>query len=158
MNRIHLVLSDIRSAYNVGSMLRTADAAGVEKVYLCGITPTPIDRFGRRRPDIAKVALGAENFVAWEGCEDVCKTIEGLKKNGFTVVGVEQDSHSEPYYTFTSDSAVAFVVGEETQGLTKEVLSLCDSIVEIPMRGEKESLNVSVALGIVLFGFIYKPS
>lgn len=155
---IHLILSDIRSAHNVGSILRTADAGGVEKVHLCGITPAPVDRFGRKRADIAKVALGAEDVVPWESCKDVFKKIETLKGENFIVVGVEQHRRSIPYYTFTSKQPVAFVLGEETKGLSEEILSLCDAVVEIPMRGEKESLNVSVALGVVLFGFIYKSA
>jgi tRNA G18 (ribose-2'-O)-methylase SpoU len=145
------ILSDIRSAYNVGAMLRTADGAGVSKVFLCGCTPTPIDRFGRKRADIAKVALGAEESVVWEYYASVEECITSLKKEGVQIVAVEQSPRSIPYNTFKKTSPVAFVFGEETRGIPKSLLDLCDTILEIPMRGKKESLNVSVACGVVLY-------
>ena len=86
-----LILDDIRSVYNVGSLLRTADAVGVCKVYMCGYTPTPIDRFGRKRKDIAKTALGAEDSVEWEYCEDIKKLINLLKKENYFIISLEQD-------------------------------------------------------------------
>lgn len=158
MESIHLILCDIRSTHNVGSILRTADAVGVKVVYLCGVTPAPIDRFGRKRTDIAKVALGAEESVRWVEAGDIQKTIRTLKDAGVTIVAVEQDTRSVPYHTFSATGPVAFVLGEETKGIPAHILNECDSIVEIPMKGKKESLNVAVATGIVLFRCIEKSS
>jgi tRNA G18 (ribose-2'-O)-methylase SpoU len=138
----------------VGSIFRTADAAGVEKIYLIGTTPTPIDRFGRERSDIAKVALGAEKTIPWEYSEDIENVLGKLKKDGVTIVSVEQHERSINYTAFKSDKDVAFIFGEETKGIPEEVLTLCESIVEIPMKGQKESLNVSVTAGVILFRFI----
>jgi tRNA G18 (ribose-2'-O)-methylase SpoU len=154
MQHIYLLLHNIRSAHNVGSILRTADAARVTKVFMCGCTPTPIDRFGRKRRDVAKVALGAEVNIPWEYREDITEVITELQKKKVRVVAVEQDIASIPYTEFKNDTATAFILGEETKGISKDILTLCDSIIEIPMKGKKESLNVSVATGIVLFRFV----
>ena len=120
-------------------------------MYLCGVTPTPLDRFGRTRTDIVKVALGAETLVPWEHNPETLICIQKLKEEGYKIIAVEQDERSKNYKEVKSDSKTAFVFGEETKGLSKEILSACDEVVEIPMLGEKESLNVSVAAGIVLF-------
>ena len=149
-----VILPNIRSVHNVGSIFRTSDAAGIQKIYLVGVTPDPIDRFGRDRTDIAKVALGAEKTVAWEHTETLEGVVNNLKNLGYYIVALEQDSASVDYkaVSLPSDKEnFAFIVGEETQGLSAEELSLADTIAEIPMRGEKESLNVSVATGIALF-------
>lgn len=151
METIYLILDNIRSTHNVGSILRTADAAGVAHVFLCGVTPSPVDRFGRDRGDVAKVALGAEKSVPWSYEKETNEIILSLKEKGVVIVGVEQHKDSVPYNTLSYTRPVAFVLGEETKGLTKDTLGLCDLIVEIPMRGKKESLNVSVAAGIILF-------
>ena len=154
MNTVYLILQNIRSAHNVGSILRTADCAGVGKVYLCGTTPSPVDRFGRKRSDVAKVALGTEESVSWEYCEDARTAIQDCKEKGMQVVAVEQDERSVPYMEYEMQQDAVFVLGEETVGLPQEVLEVCDAVVEIPQRGKKESLNVSVAAGVVLFGCI----
>lgn len=146
-----LILDNIRSVYNVGSIFRTCDAAGVSKIYLCGVTPAPIDRFGRARKDMAKVALGAEKNVPWEHVADTKVCIQNLKKENIRVVAVEQDARAENASAFSAPSPVAFVFGEETKGLQKDILDVCDDIIEIPMHGTKESLNVSVVVGIILF-------
>ena len=146
-----IILHNIRSVHNVGSVLRTADGVGVAKVFLCGCTPAPIDRFGRKRADIVKVALGAEDFVEWEHCASTEECIASLKKEGVQVVAVEQSVQSIPYHTYTQTSPIAFLFGEETCGLPESLLTLCDTVLEIPMYGKKESLNVSVAVGIVLY-------
>lgn len=146
-----LILDNIRSVHNVGSIFRTADAAGVSKIYLIGVTPTPVDRFGRERKDLAKVALGAEKTVPWEHGEDSLEMINALKKDGVKVVAVEQSPNSVSLYNFKSAEKVAYVLGSETDGLSSEVLEASDEVVEIPMKGEKESLNVSVVAGIILF-------
>jgi tRNA G18 (ribose-2'-O)-methylase SpoU len=146
-----LILHDIRSVENVGAMFRTADAAGIDKIYLTGYTPTPLDRFGRKRGDLAKSALGAEEFVKWEYKKMVCPVIAKLKREGFKVIAIEQDKNSIDYKKVKLQNKNAFLVGAEVTGIPKNILKKCDIIAEIPMRGRKESLNVSVALGIALF-------
>lgn len=150
---IRLVLDNIRSVYNVGSIFRTADAAGVTKIYCVGTTPTPTDRFGRKRKDFAKVSLGAEGSVAWEHCgnDEMLKIIKKMKNEGVTVVSLEQDRDSTDYRKLKAGNKTLVIVGNEVKGVSKELLDTSDVIAEIPMRGQKESLNVSVACGILLF-------
>lgn len=146
-----LILNDIRSAENVGAMFRTADAAGINKIYLMGYTPAPLDRFGRKRRDIAKSALGAEEFVPWEQVKSINILLKKLKKDGFTIIGLEQDERAMDYKKVKIKSKNAFLVGTEVTGIPKNILNKCDVIAQIPMKGKKESLNVSVSLGIALF-------
>ncbi len=146
-----LILHDIRSAHNVGAIFRTADAAGVEKIYLTGITPSPLDRFGKPRKDVAKAALGAEKTVLWESKKTIAPVITALKKDGFELVAIEQSEKSVDYKKYKPSTNVAFVLGNEVNGIAPSVLKKCDVILEIPMRGRKESLNVSVTAGIALF-------
>lgn len=146
-----LLLHDIRSAHNVGSIFRTADAAGVSKVFLSGVTPAPQDRFGRAQRDIAKTALGAERYLIWEYKKSPAAIISALRKKGWAIVAVEQDAHALDYRKFRIKKPTLFVLGNEVSGVPKQVLKRCDAILEIPMRGRKESLNVSVAAGVVLF-------
>lgn len=148
--QIAILLHDIRSTHNVGSIFRTSDALGVDSIYMSGYTPTPVDKYGRGRKDIAKVALGAEKTIKWEYAEDPKKIISKLKKEGFFVVAIEQDEKSIDYKKVKVRKPVLFVVGNEVDGVDKKILSLCDVIAEIPMKGEKESLNVSVAFGVAL--------
>jgi len=146
-----LVLDNIRSTHNVGSIFRIADCVGVLKIYLVGVTPDPVDRFGRDRKDIAKVSLGAEKTILWEHATDIKKLIAKLKKDGFEVVALEQDEDSIDYKKYKPQFPFALILGEEVNGIRKETLNLCDKIIEIKMAGEKESLNVSVATGVALF-------
>lgn len=146
-----LILHNIRSVENVGAIFRTADAVGIDKIYLTGYTPTPLDRFGRKRGDLAKSALGAEEFVKWEQKKTIFPLIAKLKKDGFQIVGIEQDEKSIDYKKVKLNNKNAFIVGAEVTGIPKNVLQKCAIIAEIPMRGKKESLNVSVALGVALF-------
>lgn len=154
MREIIVILYNIRSVENVGAMFRTADAAGVDKIYLCGITPAPLDRFGRKRKDLAKSALGAEEFVPWEQVKNISTLLLKLKKQGFQIIGAEQDEKSVDYRKVKMKSKNALVMGAEVEGIPKNILKKCDVVAEIPMRGKKESLNVSVALGVVLFGML----
>ena len=148
-----VLLHNIRSAYNVGSIFRTADAICVEHLYLTGYTPAPIDGFGNKRLDIQKTALGAQNKVSWSKHASVGKLILDLKKEGFFIVGVEQSAFSVDYKKFkVSKRKSVFIFGNEVRGVSKQTLLKCDEIIEIPMKGFKESLNVSVSVGIVLFG------
>lgn len=146
-----LILHNIRSVSNVGAMFRTADAAGINKIYLTGYTPAPLDRFGRKRKDLAKSALGAENFVMWESKKSLPALMRTLRRGKFLIVGIEQAKNSIDYKEVGLKNKNAFIVGAEVAGIPKNVLEKCDIVAEIPMRGKKESLNVSVALGVVLF-------
>ncbi len=150
----YLILNDIRSVYNVGAIFRTADAIGIDKIYLTGITPTPLDRFMRPRADLAKSALGAEKNVPWEYIKSPLVLINKLKKQGFTLYALEQDPQSVDYKKVTLNSKSAVIVGNEVSGVTKKLLSKVDTIAEIPMNGTKESLNVSVSLGIVIYRWL----
>ena len=146
-----IVLDNIRSVHNVGSIFRTADAAGVRMIYLCGFTPQPIDRFGRARADFAKVSLGAEKTVKWKHFENITDVLKKLKEKDFTIIAIEQAENSVDYKKVKVSEKTAFVFGNEPSGISKEVLDKCDVVVEISMKGEKESLNVSVSAGIALF-------
>jgi 23S rRNA (guanosine2251-2'-O)-methyltransferase len=150
MERV-LILNDIRSVINVGAIFRTADAVGVTKIYLTGYTPGPLDRFNRKRRDFSKAALGSENSVKWERVEDVKECINRLQKEGFEVVALEQSENSIGYKDVEVKEKTSVIVGNEVSGVSKDVLDICDVIAEIPMVGEKESLNVSVATGVFLF-------
>ncbi len=160
-SQLALVIPNIRSAHNVGSLFRTADGAGFTKIYLCGYTPTPIDRFGRPQKEIAKTALGAEKTVAYEYLPTLKETIKKLKKDGYIVIGLEQDKKAIKIGSKEGDSffenkiktssKVALVVGEEVSGMTAKDKGLMDHLIELPMHGEKESLNVSVAGGITMY-------
>ncbi|MDD3662542.1 MAG: TrmH family RNA methyltransferase [Candidatus Pacebacteria bacterium] len=146
-----LILSDIRSAINVGAIFRTSDAVGIDKVYLVGCTPCPTDKFGRIQKDIKKSALGAEDFVPWEYQEKIIPLIKDLKKKGFEIIALEQAKESLDYRKYKKPKKVAIILGQEVSGVDKKVLKYCDKIIEIPMYGKKESLNVSVACGVALF-------
>ncbi|MFA6520085.1 MAG: TrmH family RNA methyltransferase [Candidatus Paceibacterota bacterium] len=146
-----LILYNIRSVENVGAMFRTADAAGISKIYLVGYTPAPLDRFGRKRGDLAKSALGAEEFVFWEQKKTIFPLLVKLKKEGCQIIAIEQDKKSVDYRKVKTKAKNAFIAGPEVTGIPKNILEKCDVIAEIPMRGKKESLNVSVAFGIALF-------
>jgi len=148
------MLHNVRSAHNVGSIFRTADAAGVTMIYLAGVTPAPRDRFGRVQKEIAKVALGAETSVVWEKHTSPGRVIATLRRGGWKVAAVEQDTHSKNYRNFKTGDRTLFIFGNEVRGLPSSVLKKCNAIIEIPMHGKKESLNVSVAAGIILFSAV----
>lgn len=149
--KIAVLLHNIRSAHNVGSIFRTADAAGIRQVYLTGYTPTPRDRFGRSQKEIAKIALGAECTLPWSQAAELKPLIARLKREGWLVVGVEQDSRARDYRAFRAKKPTLFIFGNEVHGLSRAARDLCDELIEIPMYGNKESLNVSVAAGVILF-------
>ena len=146
-----LIIHDVRSVTNVGAMFRTADTAGINKIYLTGYTPTPLDRFGRVRKDMTKSALGAEKFVPWEYKKSLPTLLRNLKRRKYLIIGIEQAKNSIDYKKVKLQDKNAFIVGSEVPGIHKNILKKCDIIAEIPMRGKKESLNVSVACGIALF-------
>lgn len=149
-NDLVVILHNIRSAMNVGSIFRTADGAGVAKIYLTGYTPTP------PHSGILKTALGAEKFVAWEKFSKLDRLIKKLKKQKYKIIGLEQNEKSKPLHSFRLRGNTAMILGNEVRGLSQAILRKCDEIVEIPMRGKKESLNVSVAFGVAAYGILNK--
>jgi len=159
MKSICLIAVDIRSTYNVGSLFRTADGFSAE-IVLVGISPRPLgDKSDDRLPHIAKkaneaihkTALGAENSVRWRYFSSVIDALRTVKNEGYYVAAIEQHETSKPVNELDSRAPVAVVVGPEVEGLSKDVITLCDGVYEIPMTGSKESFNVSVAAGIALY-------
>ena len=142
-----VVLENIRSLHNVGSIFRTADGAGFQKIFLTGYTGTPPDR------RIEKVSLGAEEFLEWEKNENPEECIKQLKSNGYTILALEQTSTSQDIFEFKSNkiNKIALILGNEVEGISKELLHLSDITLEIPMKGQKGSLNVSIAAGIAMY-------
>jgi 23S rRNA (guanosine2251-2'-O)-methyltransferase len=151
---IRILLHDIRSVHNVGAIFRTADAVGVTKIYLSGYSPAPVDRFGLTRTDFAKASLGSEKTVAWEIAD--ANLVSDLKRDGFQIISVEQDARSVDYKDARIGEKALVIFGNEVSGVSKEILDGSDIIAEIPMRGMKESLNISVSAGIVLFRWFDK--
>ena len=148
---IAVLLHNVRSAHNVGAIFRTADAAGVAKIFITGYTPAPLDRFNRPQKEISKTALGAESYVPWKQYTAATHPLEGLKEKGFTIVGVEQDPRAIAYDSYRVTGPTVFVFGNEVQGLSPALRAKCDTLVYIPMFGKKESLNVATTAGIILF-------
>lgn len=144
-SEVILILEDVRSLWNVGAMFRTADALGVAKIYLCGITGKP------PRKEISKVALGAETWIPWEHRPAAWEVIRELKATGYTTVVLEKTKDATPLGTFHPSFPLALVVGNEVRGVSKETLDAAEHIVYIPMVGRKESLNVAVAAGMALY-------
>lgn len=151
-----VILENIRSAHNVGSIFRTADAACVSHIYLVGYTPCPVDRFGREQSEIKKTSLGASAYIPWEHCDDMSLLIKKLQAEQVEVVAIEQADRSVSLQSFTETRATAYIFGNETEGVAPETLGLVDSVVAVPMYGRKESLNVSVCAGVVLYGTLLK--
>lgn len=144
-----VVLDNVRSMHNVGSVLRTADAFRLEEVVLCGITGTP------PHPEIHKTALGAEDSVAWRHCDTALEAVRQLKEQGITVFSVEQATESTMLPSFQTERGkhYAIVLGNEVKGVHQEVIDASDGCLEIPQRGVKHSMNVSVTAGIVIYHF-----
>jgi len=142
-----LLLENIRSMHNVGSVFRTADAFLAEAIYLCGYTPRPPHR------DIHKTALGATETVTWKYSDKALDAVQTLKSEGYRIVGVEQVADSIPLQAFkiATGEKIVLIFGNEVAGVSEDVLAYCDSGIEIPQFGMKHSLNVSVAAGIVLW-------
>ncbi len=151
-------LHNIRSVYNVGSIFRTSDAIGIDHIYLSGYTPLPIDRFGRLRQDMAKVAIGAEKNISWSKIENPQEFF--VDKKSVQLVGVEQDNRSVDLFNLNLEieniNELVIVMGEEVVGMEEWQRAQCHNIVEIPMYGSKESLNVSVAFGIAAYQIFKK--
>lgn len=169
-----VILHNIRSMHNVGSIFRTSDGAGcVEKIYVSGITPAPIDQYGRERSQLSKVSLGAEKTIPWEKIgpdqyheatweqettQQTHALIDRLINEGFQILAIEQSPHSVPHTSIALARSqldkIALVVGHERDGIPDTILNQCHTIIEIPMRGTKKSLNVSVAFGIAIYSLV----
>lgn len=157
--RVVLIIHNVRSALNVGSMLRTADGLGVDKVYLTGYSPYPESSNDTRLPHIRrrtalqihKTALGAEFFVAWQHQDDIRQCLADLRASGFIITALEQTADAQSLDEFQSESNIALLVGNEIDGLDQSLLKLVDSKLHIPMKGRKESFNVAVAAAIALY-------
>ena len=145
---VSVLLDNIRSLYNVGSIFRTSDAAGIEKIYLCGITGRP------PRAEIHKAALGAETVVPWEYQEDSLAVIKKLKASGYRIVVLEHTDSGKDYSTAEYSFPLCLVIGHEITGISDAVVAEADAAIEIPMAGMKQSLNVAVAYGIAIFEVI----
>ena len=145
---IVVVLDNIRSMHNVGSVFRTADAFLLQGIYLCGFTPQPPHR------DIHKTALGATETVDWKYFKTTLEAVDQLKQEEFKIYAVEQVEQSIALHRFSFDSKIAVVFGNEVSGVDQQVLPLCDGSIEIPQLGMKHSLNISVAAGIVLWELV----
>ncbi len=168
--KIVVVLDNIRSTHNVGSILRTCDGLGITSVVACGITPHMYSPISHRLPHerrkiehlLHKTALGAEHTVQQVHAIDTRSAIQQLKNDGFTIAALEQDPRSVSLITYARQTPaaqpIAIVVGTEVTGITTDVLQLCDHIIEIPMLGQKESFNVAVATGIALFTLTFVSS
>jgi len=152
-----LILHNIRSAHNVGSMFRTADGAGVGEIILSGYTPVPAKSDALYLTDadkaLKKTALGAEAYIHWKKYVSLTRVLDRLKKNGYTVIALEQNTGSIDYrkYHPVKKNGIALIVGNEVLGVDAKILEQCDTVIEIPMRGKKNSLNVAVATGIALY-------
>lgn len=157
MPEIIVIAHNIRSTHNIGAIFRTAEGFGIHKIILSGYTPFPRINNDFRLPHIAekltnqihKTALGAEAIVPFEYQEELDLT--AIKGRGYRLVALEQDARSVPLNTYQSPKKVALLIGEEVHGITQELLEQCEDILEIPMKGQKESFNVSVATGIALY-------
>ena len=151
-NTIYLILDNIRSRENVGSIFRTADAAGVSKIYLCGTTPTP------PHDKISKTALGAETYVPWEYYKDTWRILKKLSADNYQLLALEQTKKSENIFILKTNklktNKLVLIVGNEIKGISPRILKYCNKKISIPMYGKKESLNVSVAVGIALYQLI----
>lgn len=150
------LLDNIRSMHNVGSIFRTSDGVGVEHIYLCGYTPSPLhEKLGHLRPQIKKVALGSTDFIGWEKCSSAWRQLDKLKDQGYTIITLEQTKESINVNKFQLSKKQwnnsVLVLGNEVKGVSKSILERSDYFIDIPMVGKKKSLNVSVAYGIAMY-------
>jgi tRNA G18 (ribose-2'-O)-methylase SpoU len=150
----YVIAHNIRSLYNVGSLFRTADAFGVNKIYLTGYTGTPANPLHKIR--MQKSALGAEAWVPWEYVKSPVRLIKRLQSQNVKIVALENTKNAIAIKKFKPKFPLALILGEEVRGVSKPILKLCDQIVQIPMLGKKESLNVSVAFGIAAYALSIK--
>ncbi len=147
---VAILLDNVRSLYNVGSFFRTAEGAGCEKLYLCGITGRP------PKSAISKTALGAEETVAWEHHADACAVVESLRQRNYEIAAVETSVHAVDLFDWKPRFPLCILFGHEVDGLRAGLLALCDTHVRIPMLGRKHSLNVATAGGVVIYELLRK--
>lgn len=165
MREIIVIAHDIRSTHNVGSLLRTAEGLGVNKVYFTGYTPYPVSKNDTRLPHLAqkitkqihKTALGAENCVAWQHADNITQLFNELRSEGFQLIALEQNDSATKLQKFIPANKVALLLGREVEGIDEKLLSYCDKIVEIPMFGKKESFNVIQATAMSLYHIRFYP-
>jgi 23S rRNA (guanosine2251-2'-O)-methyltransferase len=151
LEKVIIVLHNIRSMYNVGSVFRSADAFGIKELWLSGYTPTP------PRPEITKTAIGAEEFIHWTQIDDLADALHSIKTDGYQVIGMEQTNLSENLPEFIPESdKIVLVMGSEVTGIDNDILPHLDNTVEIPQYGHKHSLNISVAAGIGMYALLSK--
>jgi len=148
MKEFFVICDNIRSLENIGSIFRTADALGVKKIFLCGISGQPPHH------KISKTALGAEKTIPFEYCKQTWRLIDKLKKDKIYIVALEQDKGAVEYTKFKPKFSLALIVGNEVKGISKKILDKSDKIIFLPMLGQKESLNVSVAFGVAGYKII----
>lgn len=161
MPRIIVVAHNIRSTHNVGSIFRTCEGFGVERLILSGYTPHPRVEGDERLPhivnklesQISKTALDAEKLVPYEYHE--LPPLEALRQAGYRIIGLEQDARAAMLPEYAAPEKLVLLLGEEVEGITAELRDQCDDLIEIPMQGQKESFNVSVATGIALYGLVH---
>ncbi len=159
MRQIIIIAHNLRSAHNVGSLLRTAEGLGTDKVFLTGYTPYPQSANDTRLPHLAakihgqikKTALDAEQQIDWQHSEDIESIIAELHDQGFVVAGLEQVANSTKLPDYAAPSKLALIIGREVEGIEKEVIAICDVVLEIPMFGKKESFNVVQAAAMALY-------
>lgn len=153
--QVEVILDNIRSAWNVGSIFRTADGIGIKKLYLCGITPTP------ETDKVRKTALGAEVSVPWEKFNNGVSLARQLKSAGYQLWALEDIPGAWPLYEIETDklnARIVMIVGNEVSGIDPGIIELCDSVISIPMSGKKQSYNVAVAFGIAASFLLYRHS
>ncbi|WP_440998901.1 RNA methyltransferase [Fodinibius sp. SL11] len=152
INKLKILLHNVRSMHNVGAAFRSADAFGIDEILISGYTPTP------PRPEIAKTAIGAQEHVDWRHEEHPQKHIENLKENNYRLVALEQmtDSILLPEYTIPEQQSICLVFGNEVTGIDEDIITFIDDFIEIPQYGHKHSLNVSVTVGVALYAFLVK--
>ena len=159
MNDIVVIAHNLRSTHNVGSLLRTAEGLGVTRVILSGYTPYPSSKNDTRLPhirdkitkQIAKTSLGAETSIAWEHFEDIVDVFAAVRADGYTIAAVEQSANSVRLPDYKAPNKLAVLVGREVEGVEPEILAACDTVIEIPMYGKKESFNVVQAAAMALY-------
>lgn len=149
---VTVILDNVRSLNNIGSIFRTSDALGVEKIIICGISATPPNA------EIHKTALGAEDSVAWEYFQSTCDAVKQLKLDGYLVYAIEQTTNSIDLRDFSpsNNSKYSFILGNELKGVSQDVIDLCDGSIEVPQFGTKHSFNVAVTTGMVLWDYFSK--
>ena len=152
LNKLKILLHNVRSMHNVGAAFRSADAFGIDEILISGYTPAP------PRPEIAKTAIGAQKHVEWQHIEHAHTKIETLKETGYRLVALEQMTESIllPDYKIPEEQDICLVFGNEVTGVDEDILPYIDDFVEIPQYGHKHSLNVSVSVGVALYGFLVK--